>query len=67
MIIGTVKSYDSAKGWGFIKSPFDGDIFVHSRGIEMSSRRFMRPGAKVGFVIIPSLKGFQAAHVRVIQ
>ncbi|WP_251547007.1 cold-shock protein [Limosilactobacillus caecicola] len=67
MIIGTVKSYESDKGWGFITSPHDGEIFVHSRGIEKSSRPLMRSGAKVGFVIIPSKQGFQAAHVRVIS
>lgn len=67
MIIGTVKNYDQEKGWGFIRSPHDGEIFVHSRGIEKSSRNFMRTGAKVGFVIVPSIKGDQAAHVRVIN
>ena len=67
MIIGTVNSYESDKGWGFIKSPHDGDVFVHSRGIEKSSRQFMRAGVKVGFVIVPSLKGIQAAHVRVLE
>lgn len=66
MIIGTVKSYESAKGWGFISSPHDGEIFVHTRGIEKSSRDLIRAGVKVGFVIIPSVKGFQAAHVRVV-
>lgn len=67
MIIGTVKSYEKDKGWGFINSPHDGEIFVYSRGIEKSSRQLMRPGVKVGFVIIPSLKGMQAAHVRVLE
>lgn len=67
MIIGTVKSYETDKGWGFIKSPHDGDVFVHSKGIEKNSRQFMRAGAKVGFVIVPSLKGIQAAHVRVLE
>ena len=67
MIIGTVKSYESDKGWGFINSPHDGEIFVHSRGIEKSSRSLMREGAKVSFVIVPSVQGFQAAHVRVMD
>ena len=66
MIIGTVKSYEKDKGWGFINSPHDGEIFVHSRGIEKSSRQLMRSGVKVG-LIIPSLKEMQAAHVRVLE
>ncbi|KRN58695.1 hypothetical protein IV45_GL000319 [Limosilactobacillus secaliphilus] len=66
-MIGTVKNYDAAKGWGFITIKDEGDVFVHSRGIEKSSRRFMRPGAKVQLVVIPGARSKQAAHVRVIQ
>lgn len=66
-MIGTVKSYASERGWGFIQSEHDGEIFVHSRGIERSSRQLMHTGAQVSFVIVPSVKGFQAAHVRVIR
>ncbi|WP_295730132.1 cold-shock protein [uncultured Limosilactobacillus sp.] len=67
MIIGTIKSYEPEKGWGFIASPQDGEIFVHTKGIEKSSRSLIKAGVKVGFVVIPSMKGFQAAHVRVIS
>lgn len=66
-MIGTVKNYDQAKGWGFITIEEEGDVFVHSRGIEKSSRRFMRPGAKVQLVVVPGVRSKQAAHVRVIQ
>lgn len=66
-MIGTVKSYDHKRGWGFIDSPHDGEIFVHSRGIEKNSRDDLHPGRQVTFVIVPSMKGFQAAHVRVIK
>lgn len=67
MLLGKVKQYDDTRGWGFIKSEDDGDVFVHSKGIEASSRRFIKPGVQVQFVIIPSEKGIQAAHVRVIK
>ena len=66
-MIGTVKSYNQDKGWGFITVNVEGDIFVHSRGIERSSRPYMRAGAKVTLVIIPGARSKQAAHVRVIQ
>lgn len=66
-MIGTVKSYNQDKGWGFITVDGEGDIFVHSRGIERSSRPYMRAGAKVTLVIIPGARSKQAAHVRVIQ
>lgn len=66
MIIGTVKSYEPTKGWGFINSPHDGEIFMHTKGIEKSSRYLIQAGTKVGFVIIPGVKGFQAAHVKVV-
>lgn len=66
-MIGTVKNYSQDKGWGFITVEEEGDIFVHSRGIERSSRAYMRPGAKVSLVVIPGARSKQAAHVRVIQ
>ena len=66
-MIGTVKSYNQDKGWGFITVADEGDIFVHSRGIERSSRHLMRPGAKVALVVIPGARSKQAAYVRVLQ
>ncbi|MGA7328900.1 MAG: cold-shock protein [Rhodomicrobium sp.] len=50
MPTGTVKFYNSAKGYGFIE-PDDGgkDVFVHASALERSGMRDLREGQKVSF------------------
>ncbi|MCZ6591568.1 MAG: cold-shock protein [Alphaproteobacteria bacterium] len=50
MTIGTVKFYDSARGFGFI-SPEDGsdDVFVHISTVERSGLGYLSEGQKVEF------------------
>ncbi len=55
MTIGTVKFYDSARGFGFI-SPEDGsdDVFVHISSVERSGLGFLSEGQKVEFETEPA-------------
>lgn len=65
MATGTVKWFDSKKGFGFITQPeTEGDIFVHYTSIEGEGFRSLRDGEAVEFELIQSEKGFQAHHVR---
>ncbi|MEO0329941.1 MAG: cold-shock protein [Pseudomonadota bacterium] len=50
MINGTVKFYNSQKGYGFIQ-PDDGskDVFVHATALERSGMSNLNEGDKVGF------------------
>jgi len=50
MTIGTVKWFNSTKGFGFIQ-PDDGgaDVFVHVSAVERSSLGSLQEGQKVGF------------------
>ena len=50
MITGTVKFYNSQKGYGFIQ-PDDGskDVFVHATALERASIRGLVEGQKVSF------------------
>ena len=50
MTIGTVKFYDSAKGFGFIQ-PEDGskDVFVHATALEAAGMRGLVEGQKLSF------------------
>lgn len=52
MATGTVKWYNSAKGYGFI-APNDGgkDIFVHASAVEASEFSSLNEGQKIGFEV----------------
>jgi cold shock protein len=62
---GTVKWFNSEKGFGFI-SQADGapDVFVHHTAIQMNGYRTLDEGQKVEFDIQQGPKGLQAANVR---
>ena len=65
MDVGTVKWFDSKKGFGFIKGPEEGhDIFVHYTSIEGEGFRSLKNGETVEFEMVESDKGLQAHHVR---
>lgn len=57
-ITGTVKFFNSAKGFGFI-APEDGskDVFVHVTAIERAGLRTLNEGDKVSFVLEDDRKG----------
>ncbi len=65
MEMGTVKWFDSKKGYGFIKGAAPGsDIFVHYSSIEGEGFRSLKNGESVEFELVKSDKGLQAQHVR---
>lgn len=53
MASGTVKFYNSAKGYGFIQ-PDDGskDVFVHITAVERAGPNDLREGQKVSYDIV---------------
>lgn len=61
---GTVKWFNSEKGYGFI-TPDEGggDVFVHHTAINVSGYRTLEEGQKVNFEIEQSDKGPQATGV----
>lgn len=65
MLTGTVKWFDSKKGYGFISGSEQGkDIFVHYTHIEGEGFRSLKDGDAVEFELVDSEKGPQAHHVR---
>jgi len=60
---GTVKWFNSSKGFGFITRDQGDDIFVHYRSIRGEGHRSLREGQKVDFVVTEGEKGLQAEDV----
>ena len=62
---GVVKWFNDAKGYGFIATDEDKDIFVHYSAIVMEGRKSLREGQQVEFEIADGPKGPQASNVSV--
>jgi CspA family cold shock protein len=61
MATGTVKFFNSQKGFGFIQ-PTDGskDVFVHISAVEKAGMRTLMEGQKVSYEVVTE-RGKQAA------
>jgi len=64
---GTVKWFNSEKGFGFIQQDGGGpDVFVHYSAIASGGYRELTEGQKVEFEVTQGQKGPQAANVRAL-
>jgi len=64
MMTGSVKWFNSAKGYGFVKPDGqDEDVFVHFSAIAMDGDKTLKEGQKVEFELSQGPKGLHAAHV----
>ncbi|HZK44389.1 MAG TPA: cold-shock protein [Syntrophomonadaceae bacterium] len=63
MIEGTVKWFNSEKGYGFIEREDGDDVFVHFSAIQSDSYKTLQEGQKVQFEIESGDRGPQAANV----
>ena len=63
---GTVKWFNSDKGYGFISREGTEDVFVHYSAIQMDGYRSLDEGQRVEFDVGPGKKGHEAQNVRVI-
>ena len=60
---GTVKWFNSAKGYGFIGRDSGEDVFVHFSAIQGDGYRSLQEGDRVNFEVRKGPKGLQADNV----
>ena len=65
-ISGTVKWFNSTKGYGFVSREQGADVFVHYSAIQSAGFRKLEEGQRVEFDIEDSPKGPQATNVTVL-
>jgi CspA family cold shock protein len=65
MAIGTVKFFNTDKGFGFIAPEGGGkDVFVHASAIEAAGMRSLAEGQRVSFDTQPDAKGSKAVNLK---
>lgn len=63
---GTVKTFNSEKGFGFISRAGGQDLFVHHSNIAGDGYKSLAEGQQVEFEVGPGRKGDEARNVRVV-
>lgn len=64
--VGSVKWFNSSKGFGFISQSDGEDVFVHFQAITGDGYKSLNENDKVEFTVTKGPKGLQAADVKVI-
>ena len=67
MAIGTVKWFNDAKGFGFIKQEGGEDVFCHHSSIQADGFRTLAEGQTVEFEVKRGPKGLLAENVRIVR
>ncbi len=67
MPVGTVKWFNDAKGFGFIKQDNDADVFVHYSQIAGDGFRTLEEGQPVKFELKEGTKGLFAEAVSKLE
>jgi CspA family cold shock protein len=63
---GTVKFFNSEKGYGFISREGGDDVFVHYSNIDGDGYKSLEEGQAVEFDVAPGRKGEEAQNVRAV-
>jgi CspA family cold shock protein len=67
MPIGTVKFFNTTKGFGFISPEGGGkDVFVHATAVEAAGMRSLQEGQRVSFDVQPDARGAKATNLKAV-
>jgi CspA family cold shock protein len=65
MTIGTVKFFNSGKGFGFVTPEGGGkDVFVHVSAVEAAGMSSLSEGQRISFETQPDAKGSKAVNLK---
>ncbi len=64
---GTVKWFDSKKGYGFIEVEGSDDIFVHFSALQQEGYKSLKDGQKVEFEVQKDDQGERAQNVTTLE
>ncbi|HKB96983.1 MAG TPA: cold-shock protein [Rhizomicrobium sp.] len=65
MTIGTVKFFNSDKGFGFVAPEGGGkDVFVHASAVEAAGMNSLSEGQRISFETQPDAKGLKAVNLK---
>ena len=68
MEYGIVRKWDPIKGFGFINTTDDEDVFVNANDLDITlQKRGLRVGDRVAFDVKSNLKGPKAVRVRIAR
>jgi CspA family cold shock protein len=68
MQYGTVKMWNPSKGYGFIVSDDEEELFVHVNDLHITVKdKRLREGQRVAFDVRREMKGDKAIRVRVVK
>jgi len=67
MTIGTVKFFNSGKGFGFVAPEGGGkDVFVHASAVEAAGMTVLSEGQRISFDTQADVKGARAVNLKVV-
>ena len=67
MAKGTVKWFDTKKGYGFAVNEKGEDVFVHYASITGEGFRCLKEGQTIEYDVVDSEKGLSAKNVHIIE